>query len=71
MAGVSSYFAVEILYEGIFNHVTTIWVFTLVNHSDCCKHSNNKSALVCFILKVSLCENLKKQQNGAPLVETL
>jgi len=29
-AGVSSYFAVEILYEGIFGHVTTFWVFTLV-----------------------------------------
>ena len=30
MAGVSSYFAVEILYEGIFGHVTTFWVFTHV-----------------------------------------
>jgi len=27
---VSSYFAVEILYEGIFGHVTTFWVFTQV-----------------------------------------
>ena len=27
---VSSYFAVEILYEGIFGHVTTFWTFTYV-----------------------------------------
>ena len=25
-----SYFAVEILYEGIFGHVTTSWIFTYV-----------------------------------------
>ena len=29
-AGVSSYFAVEILYEGIFGHMTTFWGFTHV-----------------------------------------
>ena len=27
---VSSYFAVEILYEGIFDHVTTFWIFTYI-----------------------------------------
>ena len=25
-----SYFVVEILYEGIFGHVTTFWIFTYV-----------------------------------------
>ena len=29
-AGISSYFAVEILYERIFGHMTTFWVFTHV-----------------------------------------
>ena len=29
-AEASSHFAVEILYEGIFGHVTTFWVFTYV-----------------------------------------
>ena len=29
-AGVSSYFPVEILYEGIFGQVATFWVFTHV-----------------------------------------
>ena len=46
--GVSSYFAVEILYEGIFGHVTTFGMGfqTCKNcaNSDCYKHSNNKSA---------------------------
>ena len=27
-AEASSYFAVEILYEGIFGHVITFWIFT-------------------------------------------
>ena len=62
-----SYFAVEILYEGIFGHMTTFLIFTHVKiDSDCCKHSNNKLALVCFNLKINLCENLQKQQNEAP-----
>ena len=29
-AEASPYFVVEILYEGIFGHVTTFWVFTYV-----------------------------------------
>ena len=29
-AEASPYFTVEILYEGIFGHVTTFWVFTYV-----------------------------------------
>ena len=29
-AEVSYYFAVEILYEGIFGHVTIFWIFTYV-----------------------------------------
>ena len=29
-AEASSYFAVEILYEDIFGHVTTFWIFTYV-----------------------------------------
>ena len=27
-AEASSYFAVEILYQGIFGHMTTFWIFT-------------------------------------------
>ena len=66
-AEASSYFAVEILYEGFFGHVTTFWIFTCYNCADsnCCKHSNNKLALVCFILEVNLCEYLQKQENEA------
>ena len=48
---VSSHFAVEVLqYMKGF----------LVNcaNSDSCKCSNNKSVLVCFILKVNMYENL-------------
>ena len=29
-AEASSYFAVEILFEGVFGHVTTFWIFTYV-----------------------------------------
>ena len=67
----SSYFAVKILYEGIFGHMTTFWIYfhsVSCNYADieCYKQSNNKLALVCFILKVNLCENLQKQQNETP-----
>ena len=34
--------------------------------NQCYKQSNNKLALVCFILQVRLCENLQKQQKETP-----
>jgi len=59
--GISPYFAVEILCEGIFDHVTTFWVFTHIKSVLIVTAASiliKKSAIVCFILKVNLCENL-------------
>ena len=47
-AEVPCYFAVEILYDGIFGHVTTFWIFKCVKNYDsieCYKQFNNKLAL--------------------------
>ena len=57
-AEASSCFAVEILYKGIFGHVITFWIFTYVKIVLILTAASNPIALVCFILKVNLCENL-------------
>ena len=55
---VLSYFTVEIL---IFSHVTTFWIVKIVLIVTAANIPIKKLALVCFILKVNLCKNLKKQ----------
>ena len=49
-------------------HNLYIVKWTQCNYADtqCYKHSNNKLALVRFILKVNLCENHQKQQKEGP-----
>ena len=68
-AEASSYFAVEILYEGIFGHMTTFLICTHVKIVLIATTANipiTNSHLFAFILKVNLNENLQKQHNEAP-----
>ena len=66
-AEASSYFVVEILFEGVFGHVTTFWIFTYVKMVLIATTANilitNKHLFAVSGLKVNLCENLQKQQN--------
>ena len=49
----------------IFGHVTTFCMFLCVKLM-LMPNATNNPALVCFILKVSLCGNHQKQQKEAP-----